>query len=207
MPILKPLIFVKSTVIAAVVAGLLAPAVSQPAAAGEVIINVWSRQDVSGPLRGGNLITAASRLNKALKKEGSDTRVTVLMRQGPASGFDDDALQLLKVFGIGKGPDVFVAAHEWTCAFAQDGFALNLEKYIPKYPELFDDIIPSLWNSTKCKGDRFAVPQDAEARMFFYNKKLMREAGFNNAFIDGLPSRVLAGEVTLDGIADIAKQV
>ena len=125
---------------------LLGAVHSVPASAEEVVLNVWSRQDVSGPLRAGNLITAASRLNKALKKEGSETHVTVLVRQGPASGFDDDALQLLKVFGIGKGPDVFVAAHEWTCAFANDGFALNLEKYIPKYPEHFDDIIPNLWN-------------------------------------------------------------
>ncbi len=178
-----------------------------PAVAQEVTINVWSRQDVSGPLRGGNLITAASRLNKALKKEGSDTRVTVLVRQGPASGFDDDALQLLKVFGIGKGPDVFVAAHEWTCAFANEGYALNMEKSIAKYPEYFEDIFPSLWNSTKCKGQRFAVPQDAEARMFFYNKKLMREAGFDNSFIESLPKRVLAGEVTLDDLSGIAKKV
>ena len=186
---------------------LLGAVYSVPASAEEVVLNVWSRQDVSGPLRAGNLITAASRLNKALKKEGSETHVTVRVRQGPASGFDDDALQLLKVFGIGKGPDVFVAAHEWTCAFANDGFALNLEKYIAKYPEHFDDIIPSLWNSTKCGGQRFAVPQDADARMFFYNKKLMREAGFNSAFIENLPKRVLAGEVTLDDISDIAKQV
>ena len=192
---------------AAVSAALLAPAVSAPTSAEEVVLNVWSRQDTSGPLRGGNLITAASRLNKALEEEGSETRVTVLMRQGPATGYDDDALQLLKVFGIGRGPDVFVAAHEWTCAFANDGFALNLEAYISKYPEHFDDIIPSLWNSTKCKGQRYAVPQDAEARMFFYNKKLMREAGLDNAFIDSLPDRVLAGEVTLDDISDIAKQV
>ena len=192
---------------AAMSAALLAPAVSAPTSAAEVVLNVWLRQDVSGPLRGGNLLAAASRLNKALEEEGSETRVTVLMRQGPATGFDDDALQLLKVFGIGRGPDVFVAAHEWTCAFANDGFALNLEAYIPKYPEHFDDIIPSLWNSTKCKGQRYAVPQDAEARMFFYNKKLMREAGLDNAFIDSLPDRVLAGEVTLDDLSDIAKQV
>ncbi len=198
---------IQKVAFATVAAALLAPATSPPAAAEEVEINVWSRQDVSGPLRGGNLITAATRLNQALEKEGSDTRVTVLMRQGPASGFDDDALQLLKVFGIGKGPDVFVAAHEWTCAFANDGFALNLETAIAKYPEHFDDIIPSLWNSTKCGGQRFAVPQDAEARMFFYNKKLMREAGYDNAFVDSLPARVLAGEVTLDGISEIAKKV
>ncbi len=191
---------------AAISAALLA-GVPAPTSAEEVVLTAWSRQDTGGSLRGGNLITAASRLNKALEEERSETRVTVLLRQGPATGFDDDALQLLEVFGSGRGPDVFVAAHEWICAFANDGFALNLEAYIPKYPEHFDDIIPSLWNSTKCKGQRYAVPQDAEARMFFYNKKLMREAGLDNAFIDSLPDRVLAGEVTLDDISDIAKQV
>ena len=174
---------------------------------GEVTLTVWSRQDRSGPLRGANLVRAAVGLNKALEKEGSDTKVTVLVRQGPAPGFDDDALQLLKVFGIGEGPDLFVAAHEWTCAFANEGFALNLEPYIDKYPQHFGTIFPSLWESTKCKGQRYAVPQDAEARMFFYNKKLMREAGIDSATIDGLPDRVLAGEVTMDDLSDIAKQV
>ncbi len=192
---------------AAISAALLASAVSAPTSAEEVVLTAWSRQDTGGLLRGGNLITAAGRLNKALEEERSETRVKVLMRQGPATGYDDDALQLLKVFANGRGPDVFVAAHEWTCAFANDGFALNLEAYIPKYPEYFGDIIPSLWNSTKCKGQRYAVPQDAEARMFFYNKKLMREAGLDDALIDGLPDRVLAGEVTLDDLSNIAKQV
>ena len=207
MGILSRSKYLKALTVPAAALGILLPIASTSSSAEEVELTVWSRQDVSGPLRGGNLITAASRLNAALKKEGSDTRVTVLVRQGPASGFDDDALQLLKVFGIGKGPDVFVAAHEWTCAFANDGFALNLEKYVAKYPEHFADIIPSLWNSTKCQGQRYAVPQDAEARMFFYNKKLMREAGIDNAVIEGLPKRVLDGEVTLDDLSDIAKQV
>jgi inositol-phosphate transport system substrate-binding protein len=199
--VVKPLAF------AAAVLGLVGPSATVPANAEEVTLNVWSRQDRSGPLRGANLVRAAVDLNKALKKEGSDTSVVVVVRQGPAPGFDDDALQLLKVFGIGEGPDLFVAAHEWTCAFANEGFALNLEPYIDKYPEHFGTIFPSLWESTKCKGQRYAVPQDAEARMFFYNKKLMREAGIDSATIDGLPDRVLAGEVTLDDISGIAKQV
>ena len=50
----------KYLVMGALGAVLLAPSV--PASAEEVVLNVWSRQDVSGPLRGGNLITAASRL-------------------------------------------------------------------------------------------------------------------------------------------------
>ena len=78
----------------------------------------------------------------------------------------------------------------------QDGFVLNLEEQIGNNAEHFDDIIPSLWESTKCLGERYAIPQDAEARMFFYNKKLMREAGIDEATIEGLPDAVLAGRRT-----------
>jgi inositol-phosphate transport system substrate-binding protein len=102
---------------------------------------------------------------------------------------------------------MFIQAHEWICAFAQDGFVLNLEEHLAANKELFEGIFPSLWESTKCQGDRYAIPQDAEARMFFYNKKLLREAGYDDAQIESLPDRVLAGEVTMDDIAAIAQQV
>ena len=178
-----------------------------PAMAETVELELWSRQDPSGPLRAGNVVKAADLLNAALEAEGSDTRVEVVVHESPAGGFDDDALQLLRVFGIGEGPDLFVQAHEWICAFAQDGFALNLEEQIEANAELFEGIFPSLWESTKCQGERYAIPQDAEARMFFYNKGLLREAGYDDAFVDGLPDQVLAGKVTLDDISAIAQQV
>ena len=178
-----------------------------PIGAEEVTLELWSRQDTSGPLRSVNVEKAAERLNAALEEEGVDTQVKVEVRQSPAPGFDEDALQLLRVYGIGEEPDMFVQAHEWICAFQQDGFLLNLEEYIAKYPEHFEGIFPSLWESTKCQGERYAIPQDAEARMFFYNKELLREAGYDEEFIDSLPEQVLAGEVTMDDIAEIARQV
>ncbi len=126
----------------------------------------------------------------------------------PCPRFDDDAVQLLKVFGIGQGPDIFIAAHEWTCAFQQDGFALKLDDYTAKYPDKFGTIFPSLWNATQCAdGGHYSIPQDAEARMFFYNKDLMRKAGYDDAFINGLPDQVLKGQVTMDDLIDIAKKV
>jgi inositol-phosphate transport system substrate-binding protein len=185
----------------------LAAWMSPPAAAEEITYQLWSRQDPSGPLRSGNVEKAAERLNAALEAEGSDMRVKVEVTQSPAPGFDEDALQLLRVYGIGEGPDMFVQAHEWICAFVQDGFVLNLEEYIEQYPEHFGAIFPSLWESTKCQGERYAIPQDAEARMFFYNKQLLRDAGFDDEFIESLPERVMAGEVTMDDVSDIAKQV
>ena len=171
-------------------------------------LELWSRQDPSGPLRPGNVVKAAERLNAELEAEGSDKRVEVVVRESPAKGFDDDALQLLKVFGIGEGPDMFIQAHEWICAFQADGFVMKLDEAIAEYPDAFGTIYPSLWESAKCPdGGIYAIPQDAEARMFFYNKKLLREAGYDDAFIEAMPQRTLDGDLTLDEVIDIAKQV
>ena len=180
-----------------------------PALAQETVqLELWSRQDPSGPLRPGNVVKAAERLNAELEAEGSDKRVEVVVRESPAKGFDDDALQLLKVFGIGEGPDMFIQAHEWICAFQADGFVMKLDEAIAEHPDAFGTIYPSLWESTKCPdGGIYAIPQDAEARMFFYNKKLLREAGYDDAFIEAMPQRTLDGDLTLDEVIDIAKQV
>jgi inositol-phosphate transport system substrate-binding protein len=172
-----------------------------------VKFELWSRQDPSGPLRPGNVLKAADRLNKELAAEGSNKRVEVVVHESPAKGFDDDALELLKVFGIGKGPDMFIMAHEWVCAFQADGFALKLDDDIAKYPQYFGTIYPSLWQSVKCPDGTYGVPQDAEARMFFYNKKLLREAGYDDKFIESMPDRTMSGDLTMDDLLDIAKTV
>jgi len=169
-------------------------------------LELWSRQDPSGPLRAGNVVKAAERLNKELAAAGSGKRVEIAVRESPAPGFDDDALQLLKVFGIGHGPDMFIAAHEWICAFQTDGLVLKLDDYIAKYPQYFGTIFPSLWESTKCPDGIYGIPQDAEARMFFYDKKLLRTAGYDDAFIEAMPKRTLSGDLTMDELIDIAKQ-
>ena len=194
--------------LAALGGGSAAIFVSAPAPAQTTVkLELWSRQDPSGPLRPANVVKAADRLNKELAAEGSGKRVKVAVHESPAPGFDDDALQLLKVFGIGQGPDLFIAAHEWICAFQQEGFALKLDDYIAKYPQYFTTIFPSLWQSVKCSDGIYGIPQDAEARMFFYNKKLLREAGYDDAFIEAMPARTLSGELTMDDVIDIANRV
>src|SRR3989337_749733 len=184
---------------AALVSGTAAVFAAMPAFAQETVkLELWSRQDPSGPLRPGNVVKAAERLNEELAAEGSDKRVEVVVRESPAKGFDEDALQLLKVFGIGEGPDMFIAAHEWICAFQAEGFVAKLDEGVAKYPEHFGTIFPSLWESAKCPDGTYGIPQDAEARMFFYNKKLLREAGYDEAFIEAMPERALSGDMTTD---------
>src|SRR2546430_1361390 len=192
--------------LSAMVASALFCAIVASAAAEDVVIKVWSRADRSGPLRAGNLVSAGDTLNKILAAAGSDKRVKIELHETNAKGYDDDALDLLKAFAVDKGPDVFVLAHEWTGAFAEAGYALNLEDHIAKNPEFYGDIIVPLWQSVSYKGARYGVPQDTEVRMFFLNNDKLRKLGKTDKDIAALPGKVDAGEFTMYDLCDLAGQ-
>ena len=192
-------------VIAATLAALIAAA-AEPCLAEDVVIKVWSRADRSGPLRAGNIVAAGDTLNKMLAAINSDKRVKIELNETNAKGYDDDALDLLKAFAVDKGPDIFVLAHEWTGAFAEAGYAWNLDDFIAKNPELFGDIIKPLWQSVTYKGARYGVPQDSEVRMFFLNNDKLRKLGKTDKDIAALPAKVDAGEFTAYDLCDLAGQ-
>jgi len=178
-----------------------------PVQAEDITLKLWSRADRSGPLRAGNIVAAAELLNKQLAAVGSDQRVSVDVHENNAKGFDADALDLFKAFAADKGPDIYVAAHEWIGAFALEGYAMNLEEHIAQYPEYYSDIVPVLWEATKHKGARYAVPQDSEIRMFFFRKDMLREIGKSDEFIESLPGMVDSGEFTIMDLSQLAKEV
>ena len=117
------------------------------------------------------------------------------MFEGPATGFDADALDILKAFSVNQGPDVYVAAHEWVGEFAKSGYAMDMEDFVEANPWAFADVIPVLWEATKYQGKIHAIPQDSEIRMFFYNKDMLRKIGKDEAFIEGLPDAGREGRV------------
>lgn len=190
----------------AVGGALLLSSFVAPAFAEDVTIKVWARADRSGPLRAGNIVAAADLLNEKLKAAGADQRVVVELIETNAEGFDGDALDLLKAHSVGETPDIAVAAHEWIGAFAEDGFAANLEDHIASAGSLYGDIIPQLWESVKYKGERYGVPQDSEIRMFFLNNDKLRTMGKSQEFIDALPGQVEAGEFTMFDLCDLAAE-
>ena len=178
-----------------------------PASAEEVTVKLWARADRSGPLRAGNIVAAAEPLNAALKASGSDVTVKVDVFEGPATGFDADALDILKAFSVGQGPDVYVAAHEWVGEFAKSGYAMDMTDFIAANQWAFGDVVPVLWDATKYEGKVHAVPQDSEIRMFFYNKDMLRKIGKDEAFVEGLPDMVDKGEFTMTDLSNLAKEV
>lgn len=192
---------------AVLLAGAALLGATAPSYAEDIIVKLWARADRTGPLRAGNIVAAAEPLNAALKAAGSDKVVKVQVHEGPATGFDADALDILKAFAVNQGPDVYVAAHEWVGEFAKAGYAMELEGFVKKNPWAFDDVIPVLWESTKYKGKIHAIPQDSEIRMFFYNKDHLRKIGKSEAFIEGLPEQVEKGQFTLQDLSNLAKEV
>lgn len=173
----------------------------------EVTLKLWSRADRAGPLRAGNIVEAANTVNDMLQATGSNIKVKLEVHESNAKGFDADALDLMKAYAAGKGPDVYVLAHEWIGAFVEAGYAWDMEQYIENRPQYFSDIIPVLWESVRYKGKRYGVPQDSEIRMFFYNKDMLRKVGKSEAFIENLPSQVEKGEFTLYDLVDLAAEV
>jgi len=185
-------------------AGLAAP---PPAAAEEVTLTLWSRADRSGPLRPANIIAAAETLNRMLAASGSDQTVKVEVFENNATGFDQDALDLLQAFAVDRAPDFYVAAHEWVGEFARNGYAMNLEQFVKDNPWAFADVVPIFWESTKYQGQIHAIPQDSEIRMFFYNKDMLREIGKDEAFIESIPEKVNSGEMTIWEFGELVKEV
>ena len=196
----------RKKVLRGIFAGAMVCIAAAPALAEDVVIKVWSRADRSGPLRAGNIVEAGDTMNKILAAAGTDKRVKIELNETNAKGYDEDALDLLKAFAVDKGPDIFVLAHEWTGAFAEAGYAMNLEDHIGKNPELYGDIIGPLWQSVTYKGARYGVPQDSEVRMFFLNNDKLRKLGKTDSEIAALPARVNAGEFTEYDLCDLAGQ-
>ena len=84
---------------------------------------------------------------------------------------------------------------------------MDMEQFVKDNPWAFADVIPVLWNATKYQGKIYAIPQNSEIRMFFYNKDMLRKIGKDEAFIEGLPEQVDKGQFTMADLSVLAKEV
>ena len=143
-------------------------------------------------------------MNKALEAEGSDKRVEVVVRESPAKGFDDDALQLLKVFGIGGGRTCSSPRTNGSAPSDRRASCSNSTTTSPSIPSI-SSIFPTLGGGEvprRVPGYR-RTPRRGCSSM----TKLLRQAGYDDAFIEAMPERTMSGDLTMDDVIDIAKQV
>ncbi len=182
--------------------------VASAAHAEDVKIKISTLIDKTAPGRVTNIEGAAKIMNEQFKSAGVDKHIVIEANNSAVKGWDDLALENLKAFSVGQGPDIYTVPHEWIDQFAQDGYAMQMDERIAASPWVYGDILPVLWNSAKANdGKIYGVPQDAEIRMFFYNKDMLRKIGKDEAFIESLPAKVEAGEFTLDHLTALSKEV
>lgn len=174
----------------------------------DITIKLSTLAERGAPARITNIEGAAEIMNQQFAAAGVDKHIVIDVNNSTVQGWDDLALETLKAMAVGQGPDIYVLPHEWIGEFAEDGYALPMDDKIAASPWVYGDILPVLWNAARATdGKIYGVPQDAEIRMFFYNKDMLRKIGKDEAFIEGLPAKVEAGEFTLDDLTALSKEV
>lgn len=175
-----------------------------------VVIKAWTvGPDDPSITRKLNLESAAARLNQYLKVAGADVQVKMEATFDTTSWSDYKRSNLLALQSgdPNKIADIIVTGHEDIGPYAEAGYIVPLDNLIAQYPEVYKDFFPALWNATRYKGHIWGIPQDTEARGFYYRKDLLRKAGYSEDFINSIPQRVVSGDFTLDDIIAIGKKL
>lgn len=175
-----------------------------------ITIKAWTiGPDDPSITRKTNLEDAGARLNKYLEAIGAKVRVKVEASFNTESwgSFKTANLLALQTWDPNKIADIIVTGHEDIGPYATAGYIIPLDEYIAKYPEVYNDFIPTLWDSVKFRGKIWGIPQDTECRIVWFRKDKLRQMGWSEEEINSLPKKVEAGQFTLDDLAELGKKM
>jgi len=152
-----------------------------------------------------NLIDATERLNTRLEEEGSPYRVK-LDATFDTGSWGDYKTKFMMAAEAHKAPDIILSGHEDASPWSDAGFIIPLDDYIEKYWDaIYQDVIPVLWSACMYKGVKWAIPQDTDARLMYFSKRLLKEMDWSDEEIEDLPEGIRAGEFTLYDMLEVAK--
>ncbi len=151
-----------------------------------------------------NLQAAAERLNRELAREGAGVQVRV---EGffDTTDWDPYLRRVLLAFQSGNAPDIVQASAALSATWAAGGFIAPLDAAVRRHPQ-FADVIPTLWQAVRFRGQIWGIPQDTEARPLYFNKTLLKRLGWTDAQIGALPQRIARGEFTWDDVLAVARE-
>lgn len=92
--------------------------------------------------------------------------------------------RILAALPAGKGPDLFMWAHDWTGTFAEPGYLTPLDEYVT--PELRDKFIDVAWETCIFNGSVYALPYAAETVALIYNKDMVPEPPQNMSQLEAI---------------------
>jgi multiple sugar transport system substrate-binding protein len=93
----------------------------------------------------------------------------------PAGQIND---RLQTMIAAGEAPDVSLLAFDWLAAMAESKMIVSIDKLAKQsYP--LQELFPPIQKAMQWKGEYFALPQRITAKVFYYNRTHIREAGAN----------------------------
>ncbi len=151
-----------------------------------------------------NLLNGVAEVNAELEAAGDSRRVVVRTIQDNTE-FGDIMQEFALSFESGEAADILLTGHEFIGTEATAGRIIPISDMLGDYPE-FDAMIEGLWDAVTFKGDRWAIPQDMEARPIYWDKTLLASVpGWDAARVDGLTDEILAGNFTMTDMLDTAE--
>ncbi|WP_243546950.1 extracellular solute-binding protein [Pseudodesulfovibrio tunisiensis] len=77
-----------------------------------------------------------------------------------------------------RGYDVVLFDVVWPAEFAKRGFLVDVTDRISK--EVEQQVFDGAWTTVSCNGQRYGMPWILDTKYMFYNKDMLRKAGFSN---------------------------
>ena len=188
----------------ALLGSAMAIAVAAGALAEEYTITVWAGgTGETGSYRYEAIEMAADILEREYAVMGEDVSITV--EHQAWSGWEDFKQAVTLAAEAGNAPHIIVSGHEDLGPWSRSGLLRPVEDYVDFGAWPLNQIYPNLIEISSYDGVVWGLPQDAEARPFYYSRAHLAAIGYSEEEIDALPQRVAAGEYTLYDMLEDAK--
>src|SRR5215469_8018931 len=133
---------------------------------------------------------------EAFSKKDPNVKVSVEV----VPGTETDAAKLMTAVRSGVGPDVAVLDRFTIAQRASTGLLTDLTPFIKKEGiDVSQEYSEGPWQEVLYQNKPYALPTNTDARVLFYNKKILREAGIDLSEFD--PAR---GPIAPDRFKEIA---
>ena len=196
---------IKSKLAGSVALGLLAFG-TMAVQAEDRTITVWAGgTGETGIYRVDAIKMAAELLQREYALSGKDIKINIETRTW--SGWDDFKQAVTLAAESGSAPNIIVSGHEDIGPWAQAGILRPIEDYVDFDAWPLNQLYPNLIDVASYEGQIWGLPQDAEARAFYFSRNHMKAIGYSDADLDALPERVLSGEYTLYSMLDDVKKM
>lgn len=176
------------------------------ALARDVTVKVWAGG--TGPTsdyRIEAIKMAADFLHREAAIRGEELNIKV---EGQTFTGWDDFKQAVTLAAESKtAPNIIVSGHEDIGPWSQSGLLRPIEDYVDFESWPLNQIYPNLIGVSSYDGRIWGIPQDAEARPFFFSRKHLKDIGYTDEQIEALPAKVESGEYTLYSMLDDVKKM